>query len=289
MPVARLRQRGGPARRRPRPAGPRRRSLAVQQQLHDPALRPGQPARPGGPVSPVLRPAADPASRETLGVTCATRNRLVPFVTSGRRPGFGGEMIRAAASTSAVHRVVTLAVTGALAAGLWRWLRRATGTIGGQMTGTIWSGEGRMETAPTLFSAGLTMTVIAMGASIGRESPPKEAAAALAERLARCAACRTRSACCSWHARRMAPGPPSPPRGAARSAVVDGVDGDAGRRLRPRRRHGARHGGDVGARHRGAPHDRTDPPPHAAAGAGRSLAPDTLPSPGGPSPAAQPS
>lgn len=97
----------------------------------------------------------------------------------------GGELIRAAASTSAVHRVVTLAVAGALAAGLWWGLRRATGTIGGQMTGTIWSGEGRMATAPTLFSAGLTMTVIAMGASMGRESPPKEAAAALAERLAR--------------------------------------------------------------------------------------------------------
>lgn len=43
-----------------------------------------------------------------------------------------------------MHRVVTLAVTGALAGGLWCWLHSATGTIAGQMTETIWSGGGRM-------------------------------------------------------------------------------------------------------------------------------------------------
>ena len=91
-----------------------------------------------------------------------------------------GEMTNAAGATSDLHRLASLLVAGALAGGVWWAMKRFTGSTGGGLNGTIWAGEGEMAPAQSVASAGLSMTIIAMGASIGREQPPKEAAAALA-------------------------------------------------------------------------------------------------------------
>lgn len=106
-----------------------------------------------------------------------------------------GEMIDAVAATSALHRVVVLAVAGVLAAAGWWTLKRTAGTTGGGMNGEIWSRRGEMALVPTLISSVLSMTVIAMGASIGREQPPKEGAAALACVLAKRVGLSTEERC----------------------------------------------------------------------------------------------
>ncbi len=90
-----------------------------------------------------------------------------------------GEMTNAVGATSDVHRLASLLVAGAMAGGIWWAMKRYTGTTGGGLNGTIWAGKGEMDTGQSVASAGLSMTIIAMGASIGREQPPKEAAAAL--------------------------------------------------------------------------------------------------------------
>jgi CIC family chloride channel protein len=95
-----------------------------------------------------------------------------------------GDLSTAVAATSPLHRVAALAVAGVLAGGGWWLLERIAGTRGGEMTDAVWSGEGRMKTVPTLLSAALTMTTIGMGASLGREQPPKEAAAGIASWIA---------------------------------------------------------------------------------------------------------
>lgn len=96
-----------------------------------------------------------------------------------------GEMTDSVARVGAVHRVVVLAVAGLMAGTIWWAMKRFTGTTGGGMNGQIWSRQGDMAVGQTLVSAALTMTIIAMGASIGREQPPKEGAAALAGVLAK--------------------------------------------------------------------------------------------------------
>lgn len=64
-------------------------------------------------------------------------------------------------------------------------MRRWAKTTGGELNDTLWSGEGDMPAAPSFLSAVLSITLIALGASLGREQPPKEAGAAIACWLAR--------------------------------------------------------------------------------------------------------
>lgn len=106
-----------------------------------------------------------------------------------------GEMSDAAGATSPLHRVVSLLVAGVLAGGIWWTMKRVAGTTGGEMNDAIWSGQGEMATAPSIASAGLSMTIIAMGASIGREQPPKEAGAALAAWFSRRGGLSTQERC----------------------------------------------------------------------------------------------
>lgn len=96
-----------------------------------------------------------------------------------------GAMMDGVARVGAVHRVAVLAVAGVMAGGIWWALKRFTGSTGGGMNGQIWSRQGDMDVGQTMVSAALSMTIIAMGASIGREQPPKEGAAALACVLAK--------------------------------------------------------------------------------------------------------
>lgn len=91
-----------------------------------------------------------------------------------------GPMAAAVSATTPLHRVATLAVAGAMAGAVWWAMQRWWGTRGGGMTDRIWSRKPDMDVGPTLTSAALSTTIIAMGASLGREAPPKEAAAALA-------------------------------------------------------------------------------------------------------------
>lgn len=95
-----------------------------------------------------------------------------------------GELIDAVQHTSAWRRVAVLAAAGGGASLAWWALERSAGTRGGDLSDAIWSREAKMATLPTLVTSAISEAIIAMGASLGRESPPKEASAAIASWLA---------------------------------------------------------------------------------------------------------
>jgi CIC family chloride channel protein len=85
---------------------------------------------------------------------------------------------------SAERRVALLLMAGVLA-GLGRkalMLRRAKGH-GGDLSQAIWKGSGRMPLLQTLGSGLLSILVVALGASLGREGAVKQTGAALGSRL----------------------------------------------------------------------------------------------------------
>ena len=96
----------------------------------------------------------------------------------------GGSFVDAVGKSGDVRRVAVLAAAGVLAGLGWWALERVAGTRGGNLTDAVWSGEGRLPLVPTFVTATLSETVIALGASLGREAPPKEASAAVAGWLA---------------------------------------------------------------------------------------------------------
>ena len=95
-----------------------------------------------------------------------------------------GEFIVGVQRHGASWRVAVLAAAGLLAGVGWWALVKIAGTRGGDLSDAIWSTEARIPLVPTLVTATLSETVIALGASLGREAPPKEASAAIASRLA---------------------------------------------------------------------------------------------------------
>ena len=84
-------------------------------------------------------------------------------------------------------------------------LRRLSSANGIDTTAAIWFYAGRMPALRTLGSAVLSVIIVAMGVSLGREGAPKQAGAVIANFFSRPAACPTNSAACWWRAAR-APG-----------------------------------------------------------------------------------
>lgn len=95
-----------------------------------------------------------------------------------------GAFTDAVGKSGDVRRVAVLAAAGVLAGVSWWLLERVAGTRGGDLSDAVWSGEGRMALVPTAVTATISETVIGLGASLGREAPPKEASAAVASWLA---------------------------------------------------------------------------------------------------------
>ncbi len=93
-----------------------------------------------------------------------------------------GEVLPAVQQTGAGRRVAVLAAAGGLVAG-GRWLtRRADG--GADLTAAIWFHAGRLAPLRTGVDAVLSIVAVGMGASLGRESAPKQAGALVASLLA---------------------------------------------------------------------------------------------------------
>lgn len=156
-------------------------------------------------LAELTRPAAQanvPGAWWRLGYTARFWLVLVPVSLAAGLAGAGlrillravehaawgyqaGEQINAVGQTSAGHRLLSLTFAGVLAGGIWWAMRRWAKTTGGELNDTLWSGEGDLPAIPALLSAVLSTTIIALGASIGREQPPKDAGAAIACWLAR--------------------------------------------------------------------------------------------------------
>ncbi|MCB5908243.1 chloride channel protein [Streptomyces pinistramenti] len=94
-----------------------------------------------------------------------------------------GSFLAAVEQAGAPRRVVALAVAGAVAGGGWWLLRWWTGPGGSEVSVALWRDAGRLPLRRSLGTAVLSVVIVGMGASLGREAAPRLAGAALASRL----------------------------------------------------------------------------------------------------------
>lgn len=110
------------------------------------------------------------------------------FQQAVRRAGYG-------------RRVAVLALAGLVTAVVVRILQQDVPGHGGDLTETIWFRSGRMSFTKTLMQSLLSVIIVGMGASLGREGAPKQmgaATASVASRLGGLSAAEARllGACC---------------------------------------------------------------------------------------------
>ncbi|MYV46563.1 chloride channel protein [Streptomyces sp. SID2888] len=94
-----------------------------------------------------------------------------------------GSFLAAVERAGASRRVVALAVAGAVAGIGWWLLRRWTGPGGPEVSTALWRDKGHLPLRRSLGTAVLSVVIVGMGASLGREAAPRLAGAALASRL----------------------------------------------------------------------------------------------------------
>ncbi|MFK0295422.1 chloride channel protein [Streptomyces sp. NPDC090442] len=94
-----------------------------------------------------------------------------------------GSFLTAVEQAGALRRVVALAVAGAVAGIGWWLLRWWTGPGSSEVSTALWRNEGRLPLPRSLGTAVLSVVIVGMGASLGREGAPRLAGAALASRL----------------------------------------------------------------------------------------------------------
>jgi H+/Cl- antiporter ClcA len=114
------------------------------------------------------------------GVGAAALTKLLELVQRFAWPGNGVDLLDAARRTSASHHVWILIGAG-LVTGLGQLvLRRLSSANGIDITEAIGFRGGRLPAVRTLGSAVLSVVIVGMGASLGREGAPKQTGAVLA-------------------------------------------------------------------------------------------------------------
>ena len=95
-----------------------------------------------------------------------------------------GDFLTAVEHVAGRHRVLVLAI-GGLVAGAGLLIRKyEIGGSGGAVAEAIWFKEGQFPFVRTTFSAVLSIVIVGLGASLGREGAPKQVGAAIASKLA---------------------------------------------------------------------------------------------------------
>ncbi|MEU6019622.1 chloride channel protein [Streptomyces sp. NPDC047515] len=94
-----------------------------------------------------------------------------------------GSFLTAVEQAGASRRVVALAAAGALAGAGWWLLRWWAGPGSSEVSTALWRDEGHLPLRRSLGTAVLSVVIVGMGASLGREAAPRLAGAALASRL----------------------------------------------------------------------------------------------------------
>jgi CIC family chloride channel protein len=114
------------------------------------------------------------------GLGAAALTRLLEWVQHTAWHGSGTNILEAAQQASAARRVLVLLAAGLLT-GLGQLLLKSLSSGNGiDTTAAIWFYAGRMPALRTLGSAVLSIFVVGMGASMGREGAPKQAGAVFA-------------------------------------------------------------------------------------------------------------
>ena len=94
------------------------------------------------------------------------------------------DLLDAVTQASAWHRVLALTAAGVVTAIGQFALTRLTSGNGIEITAAIWFEAGRLPSVRTLGSAILSIVIVGMGASLGREGAPKQVGAVVANLLA---------------------------------------------------------------------------------------------------------
>lgn len=117
------------------------------------------------------------------GLGAAGLTRLLEAIQHLAWSGSGTHILAAASHAGAWQRVLVLLGAGvAVAVGQFLLVRLSSGN-GIDITTAIWFEAGRLPVVRTLASAALSVVVVGMGASLGREGAPKQAGAVVADLL----------------------------------------------------------------------------------------------------------
>lgn len=111
------------------------------------------------------------------GLAAGGLTKLLEAVQAFAWRGSGTNILRSAESVSPWHCVLILCVAGVVTAAGQVILRRLSSANGIDTTAAIWFYAGRMPGVRTLGSAVLSILVVGLGASLGREGAPKQAGA----------------------------------------------------------------------------------------------------------------
>ena len=144
------------------------------------------PARGDVIPSTLARPRAAPFWLAVLltgigtGVAAAALTRLLELVQRMAWGGSGTDLLLAAERAGAWRHILVLAGAGAVTGAGQIILKRLSSGNGIDTTAAIWFHAGRMPAWRTLGSAVLSVVIVGMGASLGREGAPKQAGAVIA-------------------------------------------------------------------------------------------------------------
>ena len=98
-------------------------------------------------------------------------------------PSTTGDFLSAVSHASGLHRVLVLAGAGLLAGAVLWVLPRVSSRQGGDISTAIWFRSGDFPGVRTTVRAILSIVIVGMGVSLGREEAPRQAGALLASKL----------------------------------------------------------------------------------------------------------
>ncbi len=118
------------------------------------------------------------------GVSAAVLTVILQWVQQLAWPATGSTVLESVTQASPWRHIVVLAVAGLVTGAGQIALVRLTSANGIEITAAIWFNAGRLPAFRTLGSALLSVVVVGMGASLGREGAPKQVGAVVANALA---------------------------------------------------------------------------------------------------------
>lgn len=120
------------------------------------------------------------ADRSGTGIAAAALTRLLELIQHVVWQGSGTNLLDATEHAGAWRHILVLLGAGLLTGAGQIILRQLSSGNGIDTSAAIWFHAGRMSTIRTLGSAVLSVIIVGMGVSLGREGAPKQAGAVIA-------------------------------------------------------------------------------------------------------------
>ncbi len=118
------------------------------------------------------------------GLAAAALTELLDLVQHAAWPGAGIDLLAAASRAAPWRHVAILLAAGLLTGAGQLLLKRLSSANSIDITAAIWFHAGRLPAGKTLAGAVLSIILVGMGSSLGREGAPKQAGAVIANALA---------------------------------------------------------------------------------------------------------